>query len=156
MKTNAKNIDARSAFTLIEVCITTAIIGVIFASFYAAIGSGFSLISLTRENLRADQIMLDKMETLRLYSWDQINSNGFAPPTFTAPFYPTKPNDESQGGSGATYYGTLQITDPPFEVNYTNHLKLVKVSVTWTNGRHARVRAMETLVSEYGIQNYVY
>jgi prepilin-type N-terminal cleavage/methylation domain-containing protein len=156
MKTNPTITRARSAFTLIEVAITTAIIGVIFASFYAAIGSGFSLISLTRENLRADQIMLDKMETLRLYSWDQINSNGFVPPTFTAPFYPAKPNDDSEGGTGATYYGAVQIGDPPFEVNYTNHLKLVTVSVTWTNGRHARVRSMETLVSEFGIQNYVY
>src|SRR3954463_5361034 len=159
MKINATYSNARAAFTLIEVAITCAIIGIIFAGFYAAIGSGFSLVSLTRENLRANQIMLDKMETLRLYSWDQINSNGFVPPTFTASFYPagaTQTEDGSPTNSGATYYGAVQIGNPPFEVNYTNHLKLVTVSVTWTNGRHPRVRSMETLVSEYGIQNYIY
>ncbi|HEY6227399.1 MAG TPA: prepilin-type N-terminal cleavage/methylation domain-containing protein [Verrucomicrobiae bacterium] len=155
MKINATTSYARRAFTLIEVAITCAIIGIIFAGFYAAIGSGFSLLALTRENLRADQIMLDKMETLRLYSWSQINSNGFVPPTFTAPFFPAEVS-ESGKDSGVLYYGTLEITDPPFEVNYTNTLKLVTVTVSWTNGLHPRTRSMETLVSEFGIQNYVY
>jgi prepilin-type N-terminal cleavage/methylation domain-containing protein len=155
MKINATSSYARNAFTLIEVAITCAIIGIIFAGFYAAIGSGFALVALTRENLRADQVMLDKMETLRLYSWSQINSNGFVPPTFTAPFFPAEAS-ESSTNSGMFYYGTLAITDPPFEVNYTNNLKLVTVTVTWTNGVHPRTRSMETLVSEFGIQNYVY
>lgn len=155
MKAYANKIPTRAAFTLIEVAITTVIIGIIFAGFYAAIGSGFSLIGLTRENLRADQIMLDKMETLRLYSWDQINSNGFAPPTFSASFYPREAT-QSTNDTGVTYYGSFEIADPPFSVNYTNHLKLVTVSLTWTNTRHVRVRTMETLVSEYGLQNYVY
>jgi prepilin-type N-terminal cleavage/methylation domain-containing protein len=144
-----------AAFTLIEVAITCAIVAIIFASFYAAIGSGFSLIGLTRENLRADQIMLDKMETLRLYSWDQINSNGFVPPAFTASFYPPE-TAKSNGAPGVTYSGSVQIADAPFDVNYTNHLKLVTVSVTWTNAQRPRTRSMETLVSEYGIQTYVY
>jgi prepilin-type N-terminal cleavage/methylation domain-containing protein len=156
MKINAATkYYARRAFTLIEVAITCAIIGVIFAGFYAAIGSGFALLALTRENLRADQIMLDKMETLRLYSWSQINSNGFVPPTFTAPFFPAEAS-ESGKDSGVLYYGTLDIADPPFAVNYTNNLKLVTVTLTWTNGTHPRTRSMETLVSEFGIQNYVY
>jgi prepilin-type N-terminal cleavage/methylation domain-containing protein len=155
MKINATYLNARAAFTLIEVAITCAIIGIIFAGFYAAIGSGFSLVSLTRENLRANQIMLDKMETLRLYSWSQINSNGFVPPTFTAPFFPAEAG-QPDANTGATYYGTLEITDPPFAVNYTNNLKLVTVTITWTNGLRPRTRSMETLVSEFGIQNYVY
>jgi hypothetical protein len=55
-----------------------------------------------------------------------------------------------------TYSGSVQIADAPFDVNYTNHLKLVTVSVTWTNAQRPRTRSMETLVSEYGIQTYVY
>ena len=61
---------SRSAFTLIEIAITTAILGVVVAGFYAGIGSGFAMVGLSRENMRANQILLEKMETLRLYSWE--------------------------------------------------------------------------------------
>ena len=154
MKTRNATFHARSAFTLIEVAVTSAILGVIFVTFYAGIGAGFSMVSLSRENLRANQILLDKMETVRLYSWSQINSNGFIPLTFTAPF-------ESAGGartngSGVTYYGELSIGDAPISANYSTNLKLVTVSLTWTNGKSARVRSMQTLVSEFGLQTYIY
>jgi hypothetical protein len=28
--------------------------------------------------------------------------------------------------------------------------------LTWTNGNNARVRSMQTLVSEFGLQTYIY
>jgi prepilin-type N-terminal cleavage/methylation domain-containing protein len=146
---------SRSAFTLIEVAMTTAIVGVIFAGFYAGIGSGFAMISLSRENIRANQILLEKMETVRLYSWEQISSNGYVPSAFTSPFYPPVPG-QTNVSTGVTYYGTLTITDPPLSVNYSNNLKLVSVSVTWTNANIERTRSMETMVSEFGMQTYVY
>lgn len=143
-----------SGFTLIEVAITAAILGVIFVTFYAGIGAGFSMVSLSRENLRANQILLDKMETVRLYSWTQINSNGFIPPTFTAPFDPVATSGTE--GSGVAYYGELTIGDAPITANYATNLKLVTVSLTWTNGNNPRIRSMQTLVSEFGLQTYVY
>ena len=146
---------ARSAFTLIEVVITTAIVGVIFAGFYAGIGSGFAMISLSRENIRANQILLDKMETVRLYSWNQICSNGYLPSEFTSPFYPPVAG-QTNGSSGVTYYGTLTVTNAPLSVNYSTNLKLVTVTVTWTNANIERTRSMETMVSEFGMQTYVY
>lgn len=146
----------RCAFTLLEVAITTAILGVIFVTFYAGIGAGFSMVGLSRENLRANQILLDKMETVRLYNWSQINSNGFIPPTFTVPFDPAADSKTNGSGSGVTYYGELKIADAPIKANYSNTLKLVTVSLTWTNGSNARVRSMQTLVSEFGLQTYVY
>jgi prepilin-type N-terminal cleavage/methylation domain-containing protein len=152
MKTNPKNPRARAAFTLIEVAVTCAIIGVIFAGFYAAIGSGFSLIGLTRENLRAEQILLDKMETIRLYNWGQVNSNGFIPSTFTNSFYPSGDLQHR----GVVYYGSMQITPAPLSVGYATNLKLVTVSVIWTNANQPRTRSMETLVSESGLNNYIY
>lgn len=154
MKTNYATFHARSAFTLMEVAVTSAILGVIFVTFYAGIGAGFSMVSLSRENLRANQILLDKMETVRLYSWSQINSNGFIPPTFSAPF--DAGGESKTNASGVTYYGELTIADAPIPVNYSTNLKLVTVSLTWTNGKNARVRSMQTLVSEFGLQTYIY
>src|SRR5207237_8035387 len=103
MNTKHATLDCRSAFTLIEVAITMAVMGIVFATFYTGIGAGFSLVGLTRENLRADQLLLERMETIRLYSWDQISSNGFIPASFTAPFYPPVAG-QTNAHSGVTYY----------------------------------------------------
>jgi len=156
MKIKYATLDCRSAFTLIEVAVTTAILGVIFAAFYSGIAAGFSLVGLTRENLRADQLLLERMETIRLYSWDQINSNGFIPTTFTAPFYPPIAGQTNGQNTGVTYYGTLLITNAPLTVGYSTNLKMVTATLTWTNGGHARVRSMDTFVSQYGMQSYIY
>jgi prepilin-type N-terminal cleavage/methylation domain-containing protein len=155
MKIKITTSRLRSAFTLVEVAMTTAILGVILASFYSGIAAGFAMIGLARENLRGDQILLEKTETLRLYSWDQINTAGFIPATFTAPFYPPIAG-QTNGNAGVTYYGRVTITNAPFNVSYATNLKLVTVSLTWTNGHNARVRSMETLVSEFGMQTYIY
>src|SRR6478752_6489267 len=93
-----------AAATLVEVAVAAAILGIIFVTFYSGIAAGFSLIGLTRENLRADQLLLERMETIRLYSWDQISSNGFIPTTFTASFYPPIAG-QTNANSGVTYYG---------------------------------------------------
>lgn len=154
MKIQHATFYARSAFTLMEVAVTSAILGVIFVTFYAGIGSGFSMVALSRENLRANQILLDKMETVRLYSWSQINSNGFIPPTFTAPFDAAARSNTN--GSAVTYYGVLTFADAPIPANYSTNLKLVTVALTWTNGKSVRVRSMQTLVSEFGLQTYIY
>src|SRR5437870_1691715 len=90
MKLKIRNAAKRlEAFTLVEVIVCTAIVSILFVSLYGGIASGFSLVTLARENLRANQVILEKMETIRLYNWDQVNSNGFLPSSFTAPFYPS-------------------------------------------------------------------
>jgi len=76
-------------------------------------------------NLRATQIMLEKMETIRLYTWDQISSNGFIPTEFTAPFYPNVgSSSDADRGSGITYYGKLYVTNAPIDSSYSTNLKL--------------------------------
>jgi prepilin-type N-terminal cleavage/methylation domain-containing protein len=142
------------AFTLVEVVVATAILGLMFVSFYGGIAAGIAIINLSRENLRANQIVIEKLETIRLYTWDQINSNGFIPTTFTAPFFPAvRDTNESPG---ITYYGTMTITNVALETGYATNLKIVHVKLIWTNQNVQRTREMETLVSEFGMQNYVY
>ena len=142
------------AFTLIEVMVAVAIIGVEFVSLYLGMTQGFAIIQLARENLRATQILQEKMETIRLYSWDQITTSGFIPTNFTAAFYPAG----SQTNQGAVYQGTVTITNAPVGASsgYGNDLKLVLVQVNWNSGRVQRQREMRTLVSQYGLHNYIY
>lgn len=143
----------QSAFTLVEVLVAVSIIGFLFVALYLGFASGFGLIEVDRENLRAVQILQEKMETIRLYNWDQINTPGFIPSTFVAPFFATNTTTTS---SGFTYSGTVTITNAPIAESYSNALRLVIVKVQWQSGTITRSREMETYITRYGLQNYVY
>jgi prepilin-type N-terminal cleavage/methylation domain-containing protein len=142
--------SSRLAMTLIETLIGMAIFGILFVSLYAGISSGMAIIRSARENLRATQVMLEKMETIRLYSWDQINQSGFIPASFSAPFWP------ADGGSGLQYQGSMTITNVAFNESYSTEMRQVIVSVTWNSGSVTHRREMRTMVSRYGLQNYVF
>lgn len=150
----------RHAFTLMEVLVVVAIIGFEFVTLYLGMTQGFGIVQVARENLRATQILQEKMETIRLYTWDQINTAGFIPPTFTAAFYPAG-SQTNQGAinQGATYQGTVTISDvpPPLSTaSYAKDMKMVVVQVNWQSGNIQRNRDMRTLVSHYGLHNYIY
>lgn len=148
---NPSPANAVAAFSLIEVLTALGLVGILFLSVYTGLGTGFAVIGVARENLRATQVMQEKLETLRLYSWDQINSNGFIPKTFTAPYQPG-------GGtnSGLIYNGTLTLTNFPGTESYCTNMRLVTVELKWTSGSAPRTRQMQTAVSRYGLQNYIY
>jgi len=59
-------------------------IGTVVAAILSGIMTGTFTMRMARENLRATQIMLEKVETIRLYSWNQVTSNGFIPTDFVA------------------------------------------------------------------------
>ncbi len=153
------------AFSLIEALVSACVVGVLFVSLYAGITAGFGALNSARESLRATQVMIDKMETLRLYSWTQISTFGsstsYIPATFTESFFPATTNYSASTvstgatGSGFTYYGTVAITNAGFTQNYSNSMKLVTITVTWTNGV-VRSQTISTYVGQYGIQNYIY
>src|SRR6266487_2661671 len=79
-----------AAFSLVEVTVGLGIIGTVVGAMLSGIMTGTFTMRMARENLRATQIMLEKVETIRLYSWDQVNNkNGFNIPTdFTATYDP--------------------------------------------------------------------
>jgi len=143
---------ARGAFTLMEVVIAVAIIGVAFGSLYVGFRQSFGVIQLSRENLRATQILQEKMETIRLFDWTAINALP-TPYYFTNTFYPVG----STTNQGVIYSGTRIITDSPLTAeNYGNDLKLVTFRLTWSSGGVQRQREMTTLVSRYGLHNYIF
>jgi hypothetical protein len=65
-----------------------ALVGIVFISLYAGISSGVAVIQLARENLRATQIIVERMETVRLCSWEQITSETNLPTSFVEYYYP--------------------------------------------------------------------
>jgi len=149
-----------SGFTLPEVVVSSFLAGLMFIAAFAGLTHAFGVIQLDRENSRAGQILLEKMELVRLYNWDQINNgwstnvydatNASVPATFTAPFYPDAAN------GGFLYTGTVTITNAPITETYAADLRAATVALTWTSGNMTRTRSMTTYVSRYGLQNYIY
>lgn len=166
-----------TAFTLVEVLVGIALLGVVVTALYSGMTYGLARTQITREEMRATQVMLEKMEQLRLYRWHQVNYNFdpdepedptdpfdpedphlagdeivpfIIPTTFTEPFTPGETN-----AGALTYHGTFSITNAPVTEIYSNGLRLITVSVTWTNGTKVRTRQMQTLFAKYGLQNNI-
>lgn len=155
METNQhlKNLPKR-AFTIMEVLVALGVSALLFVSLYAGFSSGWMVTEVARENLRATQIMVEKMETIRLYSWSQVTApTNFIPRTFEDTYYPNSTNPSMRG---LTYTGLVTISTVTNLGTYGNNMRLMKIDLNWTSGGIRRSRSMETLVSRYGLQNYVY
>ena len=142
----------RAGFTLVEVVIASALVGIMFLAFMGSFSMSFQNVQLDRENSRATQILLEKTELLRLYDWDQVvgnDTNAVIPLTFSSPFYP----DTNNGGFN--YSGFVTITNAPISEAYTNDMRYVTISLTWTSRGVQRSRTMSSYVSRYGLQNYI-
>lgn len=155
------------AFTLIEVMISMAVVAMMFVSLYAGITQGLAVISTARENMRATQIMIEKIELLRLYSWAQVQEPGFIPGAFAERLMPSTTTNSTTSadsvaglsvpaGVGTVFVGTIRLSTPTFNTGYSNNMRLATLTVSWTNGNVRRIRSMQTLVAEMGIHDYVY
>jgi len=141
----------KRGFSLVEVVIAMAIAGVAVISLLSAISNGMLTIQMARENMRATQIMLEKTETLRLYSWDQLMATNFVLTSFTEKY---DPSDTNSGG--LVYTGTVTKTSVPMTTAYSDEMRQITVSLAWTTGRINRSRTFTTYVARNGLQNYIY
>lgn len=152
----ARKSRGNPGFNLIEVMVAVWVIGLMIVSLYGGFSYAFSEIRLSRENIRAAQILAERMEVLRMMNWDEVaNLPGYIPTTFTAPFNPGGSRTNGSEG-GFSYSGTVTITRPPIKENYSNDLRMIQIQLTWPSGKVVRQRAMTTFVSQYGLQRYVY
>ncbi len=145
------NLTTRGAFSLLEVLAAMVVCGIVLLSLYAGLSAGFSVIQVARENLRATQVMVEKLETIRLYTFDQIEQTNFIPSTFTAPYYAFGTNQ-----SGLVYAGQVTISPAAINASYSNDLKQVDIQIQWTSGGVLRSRQMNTLIARNGLQAYIY
>jgi len=140
-----------AAFSIVEATIGMGVAGTITMALFSGFTTGFFTIRMARENLRATQIMLEKTETIRLYSWDQINTPGFIPETFTASYDP-----QDERSQGLTYQGTLRISPAPITTSYSSEMRQVTVRLNWKTGGVNRSREFKSFISRDGLQTYIY
>ncbi len=155
-----------AAYTLAELWVAFAVIAITAVALFAAFSSGFAMVGLEREDLRATQIMTRRLEGIRLCTWSQLPTN----PINFVDYY--NPSGTSNNTAGTVYSGTLTVTNVTADIltsspSYLGNMRLVTVEIKWTNyssgmfkssyGRPVeRKRTMQTLVARYGLQNYIW
>ena len=104
--------------------------------------------------------MVEKMEEFRTYTWTDLSSGVTKiPSTFTASFFPTNAiiaTSADPSTSGIIYTGLVSVAAAGIEESYGSNLRLVTIEVKWKSGTTSRSRNMQTYVSQYGMQNYLY
>ena len=139
---------------------TVAVVGIGFVSLFVAFAYGFTVIRATREDLRATQILTQKIEGIRLCTWAQLSS---CPTNFTD----TYATLGSTNASSLVYRGTItrgRNTDlPNGSLGYRDQVQLITVTVTWTtpgvcahDPAVTHTRTMQTQSAMYGLQNYLF
>jgi type II secretory pathway pseudopilin PulG len=144
------------AWTLAEMVVGTALLGILFVALYGGMSQGFSLTQSSRENLRATQILLERMEGVRLYNWNQLVYSNWIPTSFTNWYYPLANAGESPG---IMYSGTMTVVQSPSlnpATTYGDKMCAVSTTVNWVSAGVPRTRSLTTYVAQNGIQNYVY
>lgn len=143
---------ALAGLSMVEVLVAVFVLSIIGAAFCGALSHGFGMLQATREDLRATQIMMQKLESVRLCTWNELGSQ-----TFTAPYNPLATNAD------AFYSGTLVISPATNLINspsYQANMRLVTVNVSWTSynkaSRVVHSRQMQSEVARYGMQNYIW
>src|SRR5204863_8890541 len=83
-----------AAFTLVETVVASFITAIMLPAIYASLAAGFSMVQVSRENLRATQIIVQRMEAIRLSPFTLIQ-NPSSYPTNSTDYYCTngKTND---------------------------------------------------------------
>jgi type II secretory pathway pseudopilin PulG len=152
-KTRARK--ASFGFTLVETMVATMVAAIMLSTHYLAFASGFALLTVTREDLRASQIMLQRMEAIRVSGYSQLTNSTKFPPTVTE-YYSEK--DKASGNGGVPYtvsYQAAAATVNNLQLYYNTNMMEVTVGVSWKSGTSTRSRSMKSYVARYGIQSYV-
>lgn len=141
----------RRAYTITEAMVAVGVFGTLFTSLYVAFSAGFTVIRVARENLRATQLLVQRQETLRLYTWAQLNDATYFKTNFADVYEPL----------GTTFHGSITKSQPANMGNpsYLGDMLAVTITVKWTNGigkPSPHIREMQTQVARNGLQNYVY
>ena len=153
----------QSAHTLAEVMVAALVLGTMAVSLFAGFSAGFAIVFMAREDERATQILNGKIEAIRLCKWSDLTNLPVI--NFQTHYDPPQTNDSpgfTNSSPGVLYLGTISSTTNTIatlgSVPYANDMRLVTVSVQWTNysGKNPilRTRTLQTLVARYGIQNY--
>jgi prepilin-type N-terminal cleavage/methylation domain-containing protein len=152
---------SRAGFTLVEVMVATTILGFVGASLFWGFEAGTEVIESTREDLRATQILLQKMEAVRLFTWTEINDpTNYLTSNFTEAYDPLGTTNQSSGVNYRCFVSASTPAVGDLPEAYRTNTRTLTVTLYWTNYYGARpvvhTREMQTRVARNGMQNYLW
>jgi hypothetical protein len=140
--------------------IGTGILGFVGASIFWGLTAGNQLIASSREDLRATQILLQKMEAIRLFTWNQVNSTNYLTSNFTEDYDPLGTTNRTAGAKYRCFVTAATPAAGELPEAYRTNMRTITVTLYWTNYIGSRVvahqREMQTRVACNGMQNYVW
>lgn len=144
--------------SLLDVLFSTALVSLCFLLVYGGKSRGSAHAALQAENVRANAIIVEKIETIRQCSWAQINSNGFIRPRFTEHFVPAssgraKSSARTRADDGIMYYGTISLSNAAVSGAYRADLKELTVALNWTHSGSPRSCYLTTFLSPNKVAN---
>lgn len=153
-KTETRKRYGASGFTLAETVMAVLAAGLMLLALYASFTCGYAILRVSREDTRATQILLQKMEAIRLAPYDQVANPAYFGASTTA-YYDEK--DQPAGNGGTVYTVNFMTTTnlAALPSTYKPDVMLVTVWATWNSGNAQRSRTNKTYVARNGIQNYV-
>jgi hypothetical protein len=141
--------------TFAKMLVGVAFVGVVVTMLYGAFSAGFPVIQSTRGNLRATQIVMQKAEALRLFTWSQVcDTNNHRKPLFVEP----------QDSRGDVQYAGYITSAVPAAGDLANaarsHMRPVTVTLSWTNYHGAKpivqTREIHTRLARNGTPKYIW
>ncbi|MBW8864005.1 MAG: hypothetical protein JF609_03595 [Verrucomicrobia bacterium] len=140
-----------------ELICAVAVAAIMISVLFRTFTTGFSILKVTREDLRATQILLQKTEAFRLFTWPELTN---CPTSFTEYYYPA---GTTNGSAGTLYYGTINpigtATNIPDTAPYKANVHLITITVSWTNDfsghQVGHTRMMQTMNAFGGMESYL-
>jgi type II secretory pathway pseudopilin PulG len=137
-----------------EILVSILMAGIMLPALFIGLGFAFSGMQAMRENCRATQIMVQRMEAIRLAAYSTLQ-NPTAYPTNSTEYY--SPSGQPSGKGGTPYTISYNWASAPSALppSYRTNMMLVTVTAAWKSGSVQHTRSMQSYVAKYGIQRYV-
>ena len=131
------------AFTITEVAVVTAILGILLSSILALHSQASRFLHDIRLTACSSQVLQQKMEDIRMLTWDQLTN------------YP------SVWTNSASTYGTFTVTITTNAYDsYAGATTVLNVTLTTTwasfSSRRTETNRLTTLVTNRGLNSYIY
>jgi len=149
--------NSRRGFSIVEALVATGVLGITCVALLGGLTASVGHVQFGREQNRATQIMMEKLDVVRMYKWSQTKGGSFVTTNFTEYFFPPGVLDNGTNSSslGTVYNGTVTVADAGIGLTYNGRMRKVTVSVEWQSGGRPVQRQMTTFISKHGLQLYI-
>lgn len=157
----ARSTLSETGYTRSEVLAATAILGFVGALLYGLFSPGLGVLQSAGQNLRATQILMQKAETLRLFTGRQVvDPKDFHQPLFVEPHDPQDGASPCGGLQYTAYVSAAILVPGERPVAFPAHMRPATVTLRWTSYEGSKpvvhTRELQTRLARNGMPKYIW